>query len=100
MSSSEYSAVVVYVEDLSILIKTQDGVRNIIMNLKTAFTIKELGEPRFILGIEVTRDWTNRTLTLSQRGCIQQIGERFRMTNAKKAQLHTGRRKCALNTCY
>uniref|UniRef100_A0AAV1UFQ5 Reverse transcriptase Ty1/copia-type domain-containing protein n=1 Tax=Peronospora matthiolae TaxID=2874970 RepID=A0AAV1UFQ5_9STRA len=70
-----------------IVSKTQDEVRKIIKDLKTAFSIKELGEPRFILGIEVTRDRTNRTLTLSQRGYIQQLGERFRMKNAKPVYL-------------
>uniref|UniRef100_A0AAV1T9W5 Reverse transcriptase Ty1/copia-type domain-containing protein n=1 Tax=Peronospora matthiolae TaxID=2874970 RepID=A0AAV1T9W5_9STRA len=70
-----------------IVSKTQDGVRKIIKDLKSAFSIKELGEPRFILGIEVTRDRTNRTLTLSQRRCIQQLGERFRMKNAKPIYL-------------
>jgi hypothetical protein len=87
ISSREYSAVVVYVDDMIIVSKTRDGVRKIIKDLKTAFSIKELGEPRFILGIEVTRDRTNRTLTLSQRGYIQQLGERFRMKNAKPVYL-------------
>ena len=86
-NDSEYSAVVVYVDDMIVVSNDSVGVRKIIKELKTKFSIKELGEPRFILGIEVTRDRSARTITLSQRGYILQLAERFRMMNAKPVYL-------------
>lgn len=86
-NDDEYSAVVVYVDDMIVVSRDSVGVRNIIKELKTKFSIKELGEPRFILGIEVTRDRSARTITLSQRGYILQLAERFRMKNAKPVYL-------------
>ncbi|KAF1317267.1 Integrase catalytic core protein, partial [Globisporangium splendens] len=87
ITEDECSAVVVYVDDVILVSKTGDGVRAIHNKLKEAFSIKELGEPRFILGIEVARDRNTRTLTLSQRGYIQQLAEKFRLSDAKPVYL-------------
>ncbi|GAB9477113.1 hypothetical protein Gpo141_00014172 [Globisporangium polare] len=87
INESEYVAVAVYVDDMIVVSQTSESMRAICDELKKVFSIKELGEPRYILGIEVTRDRRTRTLTLSQRGYIQQLAEKFRVSQAKPVYL-------------
>ena len=48
--------VCLYVEDMIIAAKTSDEIREVKMALKNAFKMKELGEVRFILGMEIDHD--------------------------------------------
>lgn len=94
MTSSEYSAVVVYVDDMIVVSKDSVGEHKIIEELNTNFSIKELGEPRFILGIEVARDRNAQTISLSQRGYIIQIAEQFGLIESKPVYLPADANSC------
>jgi hypothetical protein len=87
INESEYTCVVVYVDDMIVVSRTKEYVRAMRDASKGEFSIKELGEPRFILGIEATRDRIQRTLTLSQCGYIKQLGEKFRLADSKPVYL-------------
>ena len=50
--------------------------------LSDEFSIKDLGELKYYLGIEIIHDKANRTITLSQRNYIDAILERFHMVDA------------------
>jgi hypothetical protein len=49
--------------------------------LANSFAMKDLGAPKKILGMRITRDRKNCKLTLSQREYIEKVLERFRMKN-------------------
>lgn len=49
INDDEYSAVVVYVDDMIVVSRDKVGVCKIVEELKTKFSIKELGEPRYFL---------------------------------------------------
>ncbi len=51
--------------------------------LRKRFEMKDLGEARVCLGIEITQDRANRTLHLSQQKYSESVLERFGMHNAK-----------------
>ena len=46
--------------------------------LKTKWEISELGEPKYALGIAISRDLDNHSVSLSQTSKIDQIVEEFR----------------------
>ena len=43
----------------------------------------DLGELKYFLGIHVTRDWKNKTLTINQKNYIRSILKRFDMLDTK-----------------
>ena len=47
------------------------------------FDMHDLGEPRHLIGMEISRDYCASTVTLSQKQYIQQILEKHWMINAK-----------------
>ena len=51
--------------------------------LKILPAMKDLGAPKQILGIRITRERKNQELTLSQSEYIEKVLKRFNMQNAK-----------------
>ena len=47
------------------------------------YVIKELGDLKWILNMEVTRDRKNKVMTLSQESYIRKLIKRFNMETAK-----------------
>lgn len=54
--------------------------------LGRCFTMKDLGEAVFILGIKIYRDRCKRLIGLSQSACIDKILRRFKMENSKRGK--------------
>ena len=52
--------------------------------LSSTFSMKDLGEATYILGIRIYRDRTNRMIGLSQALYLEKVLKRFRMDNSKK----------------
>ena len=50
--------------------------------LENQFEITDLGEPNKLIGIEITRDKENGTLTISQTKYIEAILEKYGLENA------------------
>ena len=62
--------VLIYVDDIAVAGK---GIPEIVLfkqNLSKDFEITDLGEIKFILGIQITRDRSNRLLFLNQSAYI------------------------------
>lgn len=63
------------------------GNRYLISNLKsqllTQFEMKDLGTTRYILGMEIIRDRSNKKLWLSQSKYMNSMLERFDMTTCR-----------------
>ena len=51
--------------------------------LTKSFAMKDLGAPKKILGVRITRDTKNHNLTLSQGEHIEKVFEIFKLQNAK-----------------
>nr|GEW50653.1 retrovirus-related Pol polyprotein from transposon TNT 1-94 [Tanacetum cinerariifolium] len=58
--------------------------------LKREFDMKDLGEAKKILGMEIVRDHSRKILRVSQSGCISKILNNFRIDNGKSVQMPLG----------
>lgn len=73
----------VYVDDMLMLADTPQMLKDAIDRLGKRVELKDLGEPKYILGIEVHHDKKTRTLTLSQRKQIDDLLKDFHMEDCK-----------------
>jgi hypothetical protein len=86
-SGSTVTFLVLYVDDILIMgndIPTLQGVK---AWLEKCFSMKDLGEAAYILGIKIYRDRSKRLLGLSQSTYIDKFLKRFKMDNSKKGFL-------------
>jgi hypothetical protein len=81
-AKSNLTIISVYVDDL-LIIGTRENVNATKEIIKNNFKCKDLGEVKYILGIEVKRDRSLLMTTLNQRGYIEKILQRFHMDNCK-----------------
>src|SRR4051812_5524194 len=78
---------VLYVDDILLIgndVKFLEGVKEY---LNGQFSMKDLGEAAYILGIKIYRDRSRRLLALSQKTYLEKILKRFNMDNAKRGLL-------------
>ena len=75
--------VLIYVDDMAIAGKEIPEIILFKQNLSKDFEITDLGEMKFILGIQITRDHFNHLLYLNQSAYIIQILTRFGMLDVK-----------------
>ena len=83
-SGSIITFLVLYVDDILLFgndIPTMEGVK---AWLGSCFSIKDLGEAAYILGIRIYRDRSRRLIGLNQSAYIDKILKRFKMENSKK----------------
>jgi transposase InsO family protein len=69
----------VYVDDLLIFGKDRDKVRDLKKALSNRFEMEDLGPCSWYLGIDIQRDRSKRTITLSQRTYIEKVLREFQM---------------------
>ena len=55
--------------------------------LSSCFSMKDLDEAQYILGIHIYRDRSKQMIGLDQRTYIDKVLDRFNMTNSKKGFL-------------
>ena len=72
-----------YVDDMLIAARSKAQVQKVKAQLKREFDMKDLGEARKILGMEITRDRSADALWLSQENYVLKVLERFNMTEAR-----------------
>ena len=53
-------------------------------SLRKSFSMKDLGEASYILGIKIYRDWSKRLIGLSQSTYIDKVLNRFNMNESKR----------------
>ena len=72
-----------YVDDL-LLCSNNRGRLNIVkQELEDRYQMTDLGEARYVLGIEIRRDRRARTLSILQVGYVKEILERFQMSGCR-----------------
>jgi hypothetical protein len=77
--------VVLYVDDLMIAGNNKKMIDAFKEEISNRFKMKDLGELRWMLGMEIIRNKEERTIEVSQSAYIEQILERFGMSDCKAA---------------
>ncbi|CAI7830266.1 unnamed protein product, partial [Closterium sp. NIES-53] len=72
--------VLVYVDDLVFATADMDALAHMQFELQKRHTCTDLGEPTSYLGLRITRDRAQRTITLTQSHMVQQVLRRFGFT--------------------
>ncbi|CAI5970685.1 unnamed protein product [Closterium sp. NIES-65] len=72
--------ILVYVDDLVFATADTVGLAHVKSELQKRHTCTDLGELRSYLGLQITRDRAQRTITLTQSHMVQQVLQRFGFT--------------------
>ncbi|CAI7834161.1 unnamed protein product, partial [Closterium sp. NIES-54] len=72
--------ILMYVDDLVIATADTAGLAHVKSELQKRHTCTDLGEMRSYLGLQITRDRAQRTITLTQSHMVQQVLQRFDFT--------------------
>jgi hypothetical protein len=87
MSGSSVSFLVLNVDDILLIGNDVKMLNNVKEYLKNNFSMKDMGEAAYVLGIKIYRDTSRRLLALSQSTYLDKVLKRFRMENSKKGNL-------------
>src|SRR3954463_10717899 len=87
VSGSAISFLILYVDDILLIGNDKEFLNTIKESLKSSFSMKDLGEASYILGIKIYRDRSWRLIGLSQSTYIDKVLNRFRMEKSKKGFL-------------
>jgi len=86
-SGKEKIIIVIYVDDLIVMASSKKSIEEVSKQLKSEFDIKELGELKYCLGIQVTRDRSRKILKINQESMIERVSERFQVSDCKPTYL-------------
>ena len=81
--SGSFIYLLLYVDDMLVACKNMIEIHNLKKLLASEFDMKDLGEAKKILGMEIIRDRNAGVLYLSQKRYIEKVLERFSMVHAK-----------------
>ncbi|GJV25727.1 retrotransposon protein, putative, ty1-copia subclass [Tanacetum coccineum] len=96
----EYIYLLLYVDDMLIACKSKAEIGSTKSLLKKEFDMKELGEAKKILGMEIVRDRSRKILKVSQSGYVSNILNNFRIDNGKSVKMPLGGHfKLSLKDC-
>ena len=87
LSGSIVVFLVLYVDDILLIGNDIPMLESIKSSLSRVFSMKDLGEATYILGIRIYRDRSKRLIGLSQSTYIGKVLERFNMQDSKKGFL-------------
>ena len=79
--------VLLYVDDILITGNCEDKINETKRNLCRAFKMKDLGEPKRFLDIEISRDRKNNVLKLTQTKFIDAMVEKFGLQNRPGSEI-------------
>ena len=86
-SGSALVFLVLYVDDILLIRNNIQMLETVKSSLRKSFSMKDLGEATYILGIKIYRDRSKRIIGLSQDTYIDKVLKRFNMQDSKKAFL-------------
>ena len=87
VSGSAIVFLVLYVDDILLIGNDIPTLQSVESWLGKCFSMKDLGEAAYILGIKIYRDRSQRLLGLSQSGYIDKVLKRFSMQDSKRGFL-------------
>ena len=79
MSGSCVAFLILYVDDIFLIGNDMEFLDNIKGYLNKSFSIKDLGEATYILGIKIYRDRPTRLIGLSQSTYLDKVLKKFKM---------------------
>ncbi|GJX43365.1 retrotransposon protein, putative, ty1-copia subclass [Tanacetum coccineum] len=86
----EYIYLLLYVDDMLIACKSKAKIGSTKSLLKKEFDMKELGEAKKILGMEIVRNRSRKIMRVSQSGHVSKILNNFRIDNGKSVKMPLG----------
>ena len=86
-SGSSVTFLILYVDDILLIANDIPMLESVKTSLKNSFSMKDLGEAAYILGIKIYRDRSKRLIGLSQDTYIDKVLKQFNMEEAKKGFL-------------
>ncbi|KAK1648037.1 hypothetical protein QYE76_065842 [Lolium multiflorum] len=87
VSGSSVAFLILYVDDILLIGNDIELLSNVKGYLNKSFSMKDLGEAAYILGIKIYRDRSRRLIGLSQSTYLDKILKKFRMDESKKGFL-------------
>jgi hypothetical protein len=87
VSGSTVAFLVLYVDDILLIRNDIPMMEAIKSSLRKSFSMKNLGEVAYILGIKIYRDRSKRLIGLSEDAYIDRILNRFNLPDSKKGFL-------------
>ena len=84
VSGSAVTFLVLYVDDILLIGNDIPMLQSVKVWLSTNFTMKDLGEASYILGMKIYRDRSRRMIGLTQGTYIEKVLKRFSMENSKR----------------
>src|SRR3954471_9119400 len=87
VSGSFVEFLVLYVDDILLIGNDIELLESIKGYLNNSFSMKDLGEAAYILGIKIYRDRSRRLIGLSQSTYLDKVLKKFRMDESKKGFL-------------
>ena len=87
MSGSSVAFLVLYVDDILLIGDAVKLLNNVKEYLNNNFSMKDLGEAAYVIGIKICHDRSRRLLALSQSTYLDKILKKFKMHEAKKGFL-------------
>ncbi|GKC56028.1 retrotransposon protein, putative, ty1-copia subclass [Tanacetum coccineum] len=86
-SGSNVAFLVLFVDDILIMGNNVTMLQDVKSCLCKCFSMKDLGEATYILGIKIIRDRSKRLIALSQSANFDKILEKFKMENSKRGSV-------------
>ena len=87
MSGSSVAFLILYVDDILLIGNDTEFLDSIKGYLNKSFSMKDLSEAAYILGIKIYRDRSRRLIGLSQSTYLDKVLKNFKMDQAKKGFL-------------
>ena len=87
ISGSAIVFLVLYVDDILLIGNDIPSLQSVKSWLGKCFSMKDLGEAAYILGIKIYRDRSKRLIGLSQSAYIDKVLKRFSMQDSKRGYL-------------
>ncbi|KAL0439045.1 UNVERIFIED_CONTAM: hypothetical protein Slati_2387500 [Sesamum latifolium] len=84
ISGSSVAYLVLYVDDILLIGNDVKMLGDIKAWLSTQFSMKDMGEASYILGIKIYRDRSRRMLGLTQSSYIEKVLKRFKMEHSNE----------------
>ena len=84
VSGSSVAFLILYVDDILLIVNDIELLSSVKGYLNKCFSMKDLGEAAYILGIKIYRDRSRRLIGLSQSTYLDKILKKFRMDESKK----------------
>ena len=83
MDNDHYIILCLYVDDMLVAGSNMDHIKGLKRQLAHAFSMKDLGVAKKIIGMKICKVIKNRKLTLSQANYVEKVLQCFSMENAK-----------------